>query len=172
MCFANNCIPGRFTVTELPVNDLVLSLNARLYTKTSSSSTLLYVHRDHSYGLLGTGSPGRPPRLLHSSWALNEAEKPNWHSDPTPRIIQVLTRMEKCPTFPPPSPPYTFRLTCSGATEKRRQCHKGTMRSQWTSLPAGGLRCRYTCNLPECDEKWQGTQGQNFDTEDLFTGIG
>ena len=33
---------------------------------SSVTSVLLYVHRDHN-GLLGTGSPGRPPRLSHSS---------------------------------------------------------------------------------------------------------
>ena len=33
-------------------------------------SVLLYVHRDRM-GLFGTGSPGRPPRLSNSSWALS-----------------------------------------------------------------------------------------------------
>ena len=31
-----------------------------------SRSMLLYVHRDHNYGLLGTGSRGQPPRLTFS----------------------------------------------------------------------------------------------------------
>ena len=34
-------------------------------------SLLLYVHPQIPYGLLGTGSPGRPPRLSHGSWALD-----------------------------------------------------------------------------------------------------
>ena len=32
--------------------------------------TLLYVHRDRPYGLLETGSPGRPPLLSHSPWVV------------------------------------------------------------------------------------------------------
>ena len=40
----------------------------------SSSSMLLYVHRDRTdyYSYLGMGSPGWPPRLSHSSWALEK----------------------------------------------------------------------------------------------------
>ena len=39
--------------------------------KSSSSMLLFYVHRNRT-GLSGTGSPGRPPRLSHSSRALTQ----------------------------------------------------------------------------------------------------
>ena len=47
----------------------IMESSVRLPTMWCSSSVLLYVHRD-PHGLLGPGSPGRPPRLSHSSWAL------------------------------------------------------------------------------------------------------
>ena len=52
----------------------------RSSTKPAHSSTWIevllypYVHRNRS--LIRDGSPGRPPRLSHSSWALN-----NWKAD-------------------------------------------------------------------------------------------
>ena len=48
--------------------------NGVIYTSTSLSSVLLYVHRDcmDYYSIsLGTGSPGWPPWLSHSFWALS-----------------------------------------------------------------------------------------------------
>ena len=36
----------------------------------TSTSSRVSVRPERPYGLLGTGSPGRPPRLLHSSGAL------------------------------------------------------------------------------------------------------
>ena len=47
------------------------------------------------YGLLGTGSPGRPPRLSHSSWALKQdsVQRP-----------QFLKRGEPKRNRPPPPP--------------------------------------------------------------------
>ena len=39
--------------------------------ETELSSVLLYVHRD--VGSIRDGSPGRPPRLSHSSWALSRS---------------------------------------------------------------------------------------------------
>ena len=47
--------------------------NGVIYTSTSLSSVLLYVHRDcmDYYSIsIGTGSPGWPPWLSHSFWAL------------------------------------------------------------------------------------------------------
>ena len=38
------------------------------FTGFSFSSVLLYVHRNRRF--IRDGSPGRPPRLLHSSWGL------------------------------------------------------------------------------------------------------
>ena len=35
-----------------------------------ASSMLLQLRQQRPYGLLGTGSPGRPPGLSHTSWAL------------------------------------------------------------------------------------------------------
>ena len=43
----------------------------RVWGRRHFSSVLLYVHRNRR--LIRDGSPGRPPRLSHSSWTLKEA---------------------------------------------------------------------------------------------------
>ena len=44
------------------------------YTLQDDEEELLYVHRNRR--LIRDGSPGRPPRLSHSSWALNLRRSP------------------------------------------------------------------------------------------------
>ena len=66
------------------------------------------------YGLLGTGSPGRPPRLSHSSWTLTHQRRPSVQSrsqptnQPTNQLIKArifLTPLLLYPSFPPLTPP-------------------------------------------------------------------
>ena len=42
-----------------------------VYRHCPVRSVMLYVHTQRPHGLLGTGSPGRPPLLSHTSWALS-----------------------------------------------------------------------------------------------------
>ena len=47
-------------------NSAARTTHPAMKTPSCSSSVLFHVHRNHE-GLLGTGSPGMPPRLSHSS---------------------------------------------------------------------------------------------------------
>ena len=53
-------------------------------------------------GLLGTGSPGRPPQLSHSCWALTFLHLPK------PLLALRLEFLWQLPPPPPPPPPTPF----------------------------------------------------------------
>ena len=70
------------------------------YDSESSSSVLLYVHRDRT-DYHGRGSPGRPPPRSHSSWALKVtvALHSLCVSEYTPKWLQrclVVTWLVRC----------------------------------------------------------------------------
>ena len=52
---------------------------------SSDSSVLLYVHRNRR--LIRDGSPGWPPRLSHSSWALNVVSLPFCSTSTEARLL-------------------------------------------------------------------------------------
>ena len=105
----------------------------------SSSSVLLYVHR--LYGPLGTGSPGHPPQLSHSSWA------------PTDSKTHVLYLQYSCSSKPD-------QTGCYGLTYFPEQPHKATGCQQdltwmcgsswqtWTPCLQSRFLCR-TCSQSE-----------------------
>ena len=65
------------------------------------SSVLLYVHRD-PYGRLGSGSPGRPPRLSHSSVRALRPQRPlrkirvGESRTATSTFTQLLSSVRQC----------------------------------------------------------------------------
>ena len=68
------------------------------------TEVLLYVHRNRR--LIRDGSPGRPPRLSHSSWVLG-----NCTNNPCSRSSKLQsTRTTGCLPFTPNIPPFHARL--------------------------------------------------------------
>ena len=80
-------------------------------------SVLLYVHRDRPYGPLGTGSPGRPPRLSHSSWPLKQKQNKQTNKKHPfhPRVTTVARKKsrsfcQKCRCQVTAKHAYTLRM--------------------------------------------------------------
>ena len=115
---------------------------------------LLSVHRQKPWGLLGTGSAGRPPRLSHSSGALRERERERerefqccFSSTETIRIIRDGEPRTSTSTFTQllNSPPTMVQVQCCFTpTETVRAIMDGeprTSTSTFTQLLSSNLGC-------------------------------
>ena len=68
------------TYTDIVINANIISVStnrpSRLQPRVELSWVLLYVNRNRRF--IRDGSPGRPPRLSHSSWALSAESVDFW----------------------------------------------------------------------------------------------
>ena len=76
-----------------------LDLFGGFYPKSTIRSMLFYVNRDRTHRLLGTGSPGRPLRLSHSSWSLRRSHSSWALSFYTAPELWAFTQLLSSETF-------------------------------------------------------------------------
>ena len=129
------------------------------YTVTACASEFIVALRpSRPYGLLGTGSPGRPPRLSHSSWALffSIALRPqrlywllgtgaqdghlDFHTAPEFWSLRVLWR----PQIERMRSPMFHHAACLSADRdwRRRDVVLDIKGRQWSALTAKGVDIR------------------------------